>query len=92
MVRQMFELVLGVFAVWIAWQIANIWLTAEPWVWWCVCVVAGVAWVCAFISPSWWWEGLGVGGGAVFVGLVADCLLLLGDFARVSVLRNSRSS
>ena len=52
MVRQMFELVLGVFAVWIAWQIANIWLTAEPWVWWCVCVVAGVAWVCAFISPS----------------------------------------
>jgi hypothetical protein len=95
MVAQMSEVMepaLGVFAIWVVWQIADVFLTADRWIWWSLCLIAGVAWMCAFVNPSWWWQGLGVGGAAVFLGVVADCLLLLGDFCRVSVLRNSRST
>jgi hypothetical protein len=89
---EVMEPALGVPAIWIVWQIAKYFLTAEEWIWWTLCMVAGVAWVVAFINPSWWWQGLGVGGAAVFLGLVADFLLLVGDAAKVHVLRNSRST
>jgi hypothetical protein len=88
----MLEAALGVFAIWLVWQIAQIFLTADPWLWWILLGVAGVGWVVAFVNPSYWWLGLGIGGAAAFLGLVADTLLLLGDAAKVHVLRNARGT
>lgn len=89
MVRRMTEQVLGVFAVWIAWTIAQHFLEAPPWLWYSLAVTAGIVWEVA-LNPSWWWLGVGVGGGAVFVYLLADLVLLATDLAKVSVLRRTR--
>jgi cyanate permease len=84
------EQLLGVFAVWIVWTIASQFLEAPPWLWNTLAVVAGIAWEVA-LNPSWWWLGLGVGGGAAFVYLLADLVLLATDAAKVSVLRRTRT-
>jgi len=88
----MLEAALGIFAIWLAWQIAQHFLTSDQWVWWILLGVFGVAWVVAFMNPSYWWLGLGIGGAAAFLGAVADLMLLAGDAARVHVLRNSRGT
>ena len=88
----MLEAALGIFAIWLAWQIAQHFLTADAWLWWVILGAAGVAYVCVFENPSYWWLGLGIGGAAAFLGAVADLMLLAGDAARVHVLRNSRST
>lgn len=92
MVGQMLELALGVFALWLAWQIAQVFLTADAWLWFAILAVAGVSYQCVFLNPSYWWLGLGVGGAAAFLGLLTDLMLLAGDAAKVHVLRNSRGS
>jgi hypothetical protein len=91
MVGQMLETALGIFAVWLAWQVAQHFLTADNWLWWTLLVVAGVSYQCIFMNPSYWWMGLGIGGAAAFLGLVADLMLLAGDACKVHVLRSSRS-
>jgi hypothetical protein len=88
----MLEAALGILAVWIAWQVLDVFLVfAAPWVWWLVCIALGVGYAVAFIDLDNWWWGLGIGGGAVFIGLVADLMLLAGDACKVHVLRNSRT-
>lgn len=88
----MLEAALGILAIWLAWQIAQHFLTADQWIWWVLLGVFGVAYEVAFMNPSYWWLGVGIGGGAAFLGALADLMLLAGDAAKVHVLRNSRSS
>ena len=86
----MTEQVLGVFALWIVWEVVSYFIEADVWMWRVGLVVAGVGWEALGDSPLWW--GPGVAGGAAFIGLVADALLLIGDAAKVRVLRNTRGS
>lgn len=89
----MLETALGIFAVWIAWQALDYFLEfSQPWVWWLIVVGLGVGYQCAFMTYQDWWMGLGIGGAAVFLGLVADLMLLAGDACKVHVLRNARST
>lgn len=81
--------VLGVFAVWLALTLADIWIVAPRWTWYLSAAVAGVAWESAEDLSRWWW-GIGVGGAATFLGLLADLVLVATDQAKVAVLRNSR--
>jgi len=93
MVAQMLEAALGIFALWLAWQVADAFVEfSQSWVWWVILGVAGVSYQCAFINPSWWWMGLGIGGAAVFLGLLTDLMLVAGDACKVHVLRNSRGT
>jgi hypothetical protein len=84
----MLETALGIFAIWLAWTIAQVFIETREWVWWGLLLGTGVAYQVVFLDPSYWWLGLGIGGAAAFLGLVADVLLLVGDLARVHVLRN----
>ena len=86
----MTEQILGVFAIWIAWEIISYFIEADLWMWRVGLVVAGIGWEALGEHDLWW--GLGVGGGAAFLGLVADVLLVIGDAAKVRVLRNTRGS
>ena len=87
----MTEQILGVLAVWGAWMLAEQFLEAPRWMWYALAFIAGIGWQLA-LDASDWWMGVGIGGAAIFVGLVADCLLLVGDAAKVHVLRNTRGS
>lgn len=87
----MLELALGVFAIWLVWQIAQVFLTADTWLWWVILAAAGVLYQCVFLNYSYWWMGLGVGGAAAFLGAVADLVLVAADACKVLVLRNSRT-
>ena len=44
------------------------------------------------INPSYWWLGLGLGGAAKLLMLLADVLLVTADWIRVHVLRANRLS
>jgi hypothetical protein len=93
MVAQTLETALGIFALWLAWQVADVFVEfSQPWVWWVILAVAGVGYQCAFLNLSFWWMGLGVGGAAVFLGLLTDLMLVASDAAKVHVLRNSRGT
>lgn len=87
--RRVTEQLLGVLAVWILWTIAVHFLEAPDWLWRTIAIAAGVAWECA-LNPSWWWLGVGVGGGAAILMLLSDLVLVATDSARVHVLRNTR--
>lgn len=86
----MTEQLLGVFAVWIVWTVADHFLEAPQWIWYACAVAGGIVWEVA-LNPSWWWLGVGVGGAAAFVYLLADLILLATDAAKVSVLRKTRT-
>ena len=86
----MVEQALGILAVWILWTLAEHFIEAPRWIWLLAAIVAGVVWEVA-LNPSWWWLGLGVGGGAALLALLADLILVATDAAKVHVLRNSRS-
>lgn len=88
----MLETLLGVFAIWLVWQVADNFLTADRWLWWVLLLIAGVAYQCFLVNPSYWWMGIGIGGAAAFLGAVADLMLLAGDVCKVHVLRNSRGT
>lgn len=82
-------IVLGILAVWFCWQVLEHWLFADRWVWCLIVGVLGVGWQCL---EDWdlWWHGLGIGGGALLLALVADLLLLVTDWVKVQVLRKGR--
>jgi hypothetical protein len=92
MVARMLALTLGVFAIWLLWQIAQVFWTADSWLWWAILIVAGVSYQCAFRNPSFWWMGVGIGGAAAFLGLLTDLIIVASDAARVHVLRSSRNT
>jgi len=81
-------MLLGIFAVWLAILLAESWLEMPGWAWRATAAVLGVAWICLY---DWhhWWQGVGIGGGAVALGLVMDLLLVLTDFVRVQVLNRT---
>lgn len=81
----MFDLVLGAFALWVVWEVAARFLEADLWIWRVILVAAGVGW--AVLLHDHWWLGIGVGGVAAFLGLLADLILLATDFLRVQVLK-----
>ena len=77
---------LGVFAVWLVLIIAEPWITAPPWAWRITAGVLGV--ICQLlIQPSHWWLGIGIGGAAIALALVADLVLVLSDWIKIQVLR-----
>ena len=84
------EQVLGVFAVWVAWTLANYVITAPSWTWYIGAVVGGVIWE-VVIHRSTWYLGVGVGGAAVVLMIITDLLLVVTDNAKVAVLRNRRT-
>jgi beta-lactamase superfamily II metal-dependent hydrolase len=86
----MAELLLGALAVWILWTLTEHWLEASKWIWYLLAIGAGVGWA-TMLNPSWWWQGIGVGGGAAFLYLLADLVALATDRAKVQVLRNTRT-
>lgn len=81
------EHVLGVFAVWLVWQVAEVWLESPRWSWYLIAAGLGIGWE-LLIDPSQWWLGVGIGGAAAVLTLVADLILVAGDAAKVTVLRN----
>lgn len=83
------EQVLGMLAIWILWSVAAHFITAPQWGWFSGAVVAGIAWE-LLVEPSTWWLGFGVGGGAAFLMLLTDLIMVATDSAKVSVLRNRR--
>jgi hypothetical protein len=87
---ELVEQVLGMMAVWILWTLAEHFIEASRWIWMVAAIVAGIAWEC-MINFSWWWLGIGVGGGAALLMLLTDLLLVATDLCKVSVLRNTRS-
>jgi hypothetical protein len=80
---------LGVFGVWLVWTMAELWLEVPLWAWRAALIVLGIG-VQLLIDPSDWWLGVGIGGLALFVGLVADLILVLTDWVRLLVLRRTR--
>ena len=87
----MLEHLLVVFAVWGLWVLAATELDLPEWGWLTFALAAGVAGQC-MINPSYWWLGLGLGGAAKFLMLLADVLLVTADWIRVHVLRANRMS
>jgi hypothetical protein len=86
----MVEHVVGALGIWAAKEVVSHFVEADDWVWQTAGMALGVGW--EFLVGGIPWYGVGVGGGAALVGLVADCLLLMGDRARVNVLREPRSA
>jgi hypothetical protein len=87
----MTEQLLGVFAVWLVWMLAILFITAPQWMWYLTAVVLGCGWE-LLVDPSTWWLGLGVGGAAAFLVLLTDLFMVLTDSAKVTVLRQGRRS
>lgn len=85
----MVEQALGIFAVWILWTLATHVITAPQWGWYLGAMAAGIAWE-LLVNPSTWWFGLGVGGGAAFLVMLTDLMLVVTDWAKVTVLRHRR--
>ena len=85
------EHLLVVFAVWGLWVLAATQLVFPEWGWIAFALGAGVAGQC-MINPSYWWLGLGLGGAAKLLMLIADLLLVGADLIRVHVLRANRLS
>ncbi len=73
--------------MWVVWEVASHFLEVDLWIWRILLMVGGVGW--ALLLDEHWWLGLGVGGVAAFLGVVADCLLLAGDAAKVHVLQST---
>jgi hypothetical protein len=86
----MTEQLLGVFAVWLTWTLAVLFITAPQWAWYLTAVALGIGWE-LLVNPSTWWLGLGVGGAAAFLVVLTDLFLVLTDWTKVTVLRQSRS-
>ena len=78
---------LGIFAVWILWTLALVWLTAPQWAWYLIAIGLGLGFE-LLVEPSTWYLGVGIGGGAAFVMLLTDLMLVTTDSARVAVLRS----
>ena len=83
------ELLFLSFAVWVLWIIAAQFLEFPDWAWRCIAVVLGVGGV-ILVERDDWYLGIGVGGFAAFLVLVADLLLVTSDWVRVAVLRHTR--
>ena len=79
-------MILGIFAIWLVWFIAERWVEAERWMWYLAVALLGIGWQ-LLDGVDHWWYGVGIGGGVVLLSLVADLLMVLADWARVSVLR-----
>jgi hypothetical protein len=79
-----------VFAIWGLWQIADYWLLIPKWSWQTALVVAGVG--AQVLLDGWhaWYLGIGLGGVVIFLGMVADLLLLATDRLKTSVLKGTR--
>ena len=84
------EQIFGVFAVWLAWQVAEPWVAAPKWAWYLSAAVVGIGW--QLLADTWtrWYLGIGIGGAAAVLVLVADLLLVATDSAKVNVLRRNR--
>lgn len=82
--------VLAALTIWIAMQVAGVWLTLPGWVWWLAASAAGVG---AKLALDGWddcWLGIGLGGAAVFLGAVSDLILVATDVSKLAAFRNSR--
>lgn len=82
-------ILLGVFAVWLAWSVTEIFVTAPRWAWYLLVAILGLGWQ-LLEEPSTWWYGVGIGGGAAVLMLVTDWLLVSTDSAKLNALRSSR--
>ena len=82
-------IILGVFAVWLVWQVAEFWLTAPRWAWLVAVAVMGVGWQ-LLVDTTYWWQGVGIGGAAAAFALVADLILVATDRVKLDVLRRNR--
>lgn len=78
---------LAVFALWLVWTIAEVWLLFPKWVWYVSMAALGVG-AQLLIESEEWYLGIGLGGAAVFVYALADLVLLATDACKVGVLRN----
>ena len=85
------EYVLVVLAVWGIWSAAVSLLEGPEWAWKLVPFVLGVAGQ-ALVDYHHLWYGIGLGGAAMFLMLVADLLLVAADSIRFNVLRRPRES
>lgn len=77
---------LAVAALWLAWEVAEIWVQGPPWAWYLVLAVVGC--VIEWQVGDHWWLGVGLAGTAVLVKRLWDLVLVATDVAKVSVLRN----
>ena len=82
------EQILGVFAVWLVWQVAENWLVMPKWAWYLSIAGLGIGWQ-LLAEWSQWYLGIGIGGAAAVLALVADLVLVSGD-AKVTTLRRNR--
>jgi hypothetical protein len=82
------ENALAVFTLWLAWEAAEIWLVAKPWMWYLLLAVAGL--VIEWRLDHRWWLGIGLAGAAVLLKKISDLILVATDAAKVMVLRNSQ--
>jgi len=83
------EQLLGVFAVWLAWRLADTFIAAPAWAWYLTAMVLGCGWE-LLVDPSTWWLGIGVAGAAAFLIFLTDLIVVVTDSAKVTVLRQSR--
>jgi hypothetical protein len=84
------DLVLATFTLWLAMQVAGVWLSLPGWAWWLLAAIAGFGLKLALDGWSRSWLGLGLGGAAVFLTALSDLILVATDSVKVAVLRNSR--
>lgn len=79
--------ILAVFAMWLMWTLAEVWVLFPKWVWYLAMAGLGVG-AQLLIEADEWYLGIGLGGATVFLYSLADLVLLATDWVKVGVLRN----
>jgi len=77
--------VLAILAVWILWTILGMLVTTPEWFPYVLGIALGTGFQ-LMIDADRWYLGIGIGGGAGFLVLVSDVLLVTADAIRSGVL------
>ena len=85
---QISDHLLAIFGLWLAWTLADVWLTAPRWAWYLA--LTGLGCLIEWRIGDHWWLGVGLAGATVVLMLVTEFLTVATDRAKVTVLRNAR--
>jgi hypothetical protein len=78
-----------VAGLWLAWEVADEFLSAPRWAWLTAAGGLGVGAEFLLGNGSSWWLGLGTGGTVALLVLLSDWALVATDASKVAVLRQT---